>query len=132
MDLNDLKNNPEQIKNLIDILSSLLPDNDSKPKVKKQTPKKTNTSRPSAIKTNKSKAKSDGINIFDSMREKDAHKEDTEIDKKLNRYPPTERARPIEQIAVQCRCCGRKEKINRGLLIEKDRYKCNKCSISAG
>jgi len=133
MDLNDLKNNPEQIKNLIDILSSLLPDSDVKPKTKakKKTTKKTNPGS-SAIKTNRSKARSDGINMFDSMREKNSHKEDIEIDKKLNRYPPTERARPIEQIAVQCRCCGKKEKINRGLLIEKDRYKCNKCSISAG
>lgn len=130
MDLNDLTNNPEQIKSLIAILSSLLPDTD-KPQSK---PKKKSANKPNkpSVKTNKSKARADGTNIFDSMREKDAHKEDSEIDKKLNRYPPTERNRPFDYLTVQCRCCGKKEKINPGLLMEKDRYKCNKCAIAAG
>jgi hypothetical protein len=129
MDLNDLK--PDQIKDIINILSKLLP-NEEATSNKVTQKRKSKPKQSSAIKTNKSKAKSDGINFFDTMREKDSHKEDTIIDQKLNRYPPTERNRHFESITVQCRCCGRKEKINPGLLIEQDRYKCNKCSISAG
>lgn len=129
MDLNDLK--PDQIKDLISILSKLLPNEEAKAqKTTKQRKTKPKQSR--TIKTNKSKAKSDGVNFFDTMREKDSHKEDTMIDQKLNKYPPTERNRQFEYITVQCRCCGKKEKINPGLLIEQDRYKCNKCAISAG
>jgi len=129
MDLNDLK--PDQIKDLISILSKLLPNEEVKPnqttKKRQNKPKQSNS-----IKTNKSKAKSDGVNFFDTIKEKDSHKEDSIIDQKLNRYPPTERNRPFENITLQCRCCGKKEKISPGLLIEHDRYKCNKCAISAG
>ena len=137
MDLNDLKNNPDQIKSLIAILSSLLPDESNNEventpvKTKRSTKTKT-PPRNKDIKTHKTKAKANGNNIFDSMIEKQSHKEDSIIDKKLNRYPPTERNRQFEYVTVQCRCCGKKEKVNPGLLTEKDRYKCNKCAISAG
>ena len=134
MDLNDLKNNPDQIKSLIAMLSSLLPDETENKTVKRKRTTKTKSIPPNNkdIKNHKTKAKGNGSNIFDSMVEKQSHKEDSIIDKKLNLYPPTERNRQFEYVTVQCRCCGKKEKVNPGLLTEKDRYKCNKCAISAG
>lgn len=133
MDLENLKNNPEQIKLLINLLSSLLPED--KP-VKKAATKKTKNSNNnptvSKIKTVRGKTKASGNNKFDSMPERNAHKEDVEIDKKLIRYPPTERSRPVSLVSLRCRCCGKTEKVNPGLVLEADRYKCNKCSISAG
>lgn len=142
MELDDLKNNPEQIKLLISVLSSLLPseqlDNaNSTPstptkKTKKTTKQKTNDAPTSSIRTARGKARGSGSNKFDAMSERNLHKEDTLIDKKLSKFPPTERTRQFEYIQVQCRCCGRKETVNPGLLLEIDRYKCNKCAISAG
>jgi hypothetical protein len=62
MDLENLKNNPEQIKGLIALLSSLLPDTNEEEDI---VPKLN-----SNIKTNKSKAKGSSINLFDKMSEK--------------------------------------------------------------
>jgi hypothetical protein len=126
MDLNNL--DETQIKALIGLLSSLLPKQEDEQKTK---PKQKKTTQ-SKIKTAKSKTKSEGLNRFDQMPERNSHKEDTLIDQKLSRYPPTERSRQFTPIAVKCRCCGREEQINPGLILERDRYKCNKCAISAG
>jgi len=72
-------------------------------------------------------------NKFLSMAEKDMHKDDIEIDKKLAKFPPVSRARDFEMIDVVCRVCGRKETISPSLLFDApDRYKCNNCSTSAG
>lgn len=136
MDLDSLKNNPEQIKLLISVLSSLLPsettEDKPQPKAKKKKQKAPEPTTNSAIRTARGKAQGSGSNKFDSMTERNLHKEDTLIDKKLSKFPPTERTRQFEYIQVQCRCCGKKEMANPGLLLEPDRYKCNKCSISAG
>jgi hypothetical protein len=139
MELEDLKNNPEQIKLLISALSSLLPSDTSEDKPQsKQTKNKKKSQKPepsppkSAIRTARGKARGSGSNKFDSMSERNLHKEDSLIDQKLSKFPPTERTRQFEYVQVQCRCCGKKEMANPGLLIELDRYKCNKCSISAG
>jgi hypothetical protein len=142
MEIDDLKNNPEQIKLLISVLSSLLPDATQestkveKPKNKRKSKKEsTNTSDVASkpnIRTARGKAQGSGTNKFDNMSERNLHKEDVVIDKKLSKFPPTERTRQFEYIQVQCRCCGKKEMANPGLLLEVDRYKCNKCAISAG
>ena len=145
MDLESIKNNPEQIKLLISILSALLPETNTvsaeKPvrKTKAPKPKKTiknqreNRFDGEVVKTARSKARSQaGVNYFESMPEKSAHKEDTEIDKKLSKYPPTARRPEVTMIKVQCRSCGKKEKVSPSLLLDKDRYKCNKCSSTAG
>jgi hypothetical protein len=66
------------------------------------------------------------------MPERNMHKSDTKIDKKLNKYPPTPRNRPFKAIDVVCRICGKKESVNPKIIPESaDRYKCNKCSSSA-
>jgi hypothetical protein len=138
MDLEHLKNNPEQIKLLIDVLSSLLPSQEVVDTTTTKSRKKTKKSQPklpeseSKIRTARGKTRGSGVNKFDAMPERNSHKEDTLIDKKLSKFPPTERSRHFEYVTLQCRCCGKKEKVNPGLVIEKDRYKCNKCSISAG
>lgn len=138
MDLDSLKNNPEQIKLLISVLSSLLPsesDVTETNKPKKTTKKKKSdpvVEKKSAIRTARGKALASGLNKFDQMPERNSHKEDTLIDKKLSKFPPTERSRHFEYITLQCRCCGKKEKVNPSLVLERDRYKCNKCAISAG
>lgn len=107
MDLESLKNDPEQIKALIQVLSSLL---------------STDTVKVTNQEDNQKK------NLFDKMMEKNLHKEDIEIDKKLSRYPPTERNRPFEFVEVKCRCCGITQKVHPNLAFDKDRYKCNRCT----
>jgi ribonuclease D len=133
MDLEHLKNNPEQIQQLISILSSLLPSEENKKQPAK--PKKTvkeNRFDGSKIKTSRSKSKSRGINLFDKMSEKNEHKQDSEIDKKLSVHPPTQRRDKINLIKVQCRSCGKSENVSPSLIFDRERYKCNKCSSSAG
>jgi len=122
MDLNNL--NPEQIKSLIGLLSALLP---TEEKHESDVPNK-----PTKLKTARSRTKGSSTNKFDKMPERNSHKADVEIDKKLIKYPPTERSRHFQYIEVKCRCCGKTEKVSPALVMEKDRYKCNKCSISAG
>lgn len=126
MDLDKLKDNPEQIKALIDILSSLLPSNTDK------NDDEDEDIASNTIKTRKTKTKGKKINLFDKMPEKNQHKEDSLIDKKLCVAPPTERTREFEFIELACRCCGKKEKCNPALVLDKTRYKCNKCCTSAG
>ena len=139
MDLEDIKNNPDQIKLLISVLSSLLPQDSESPSPKITKKRSKNNKTPmvveepvSKIRTARGKAKGSGINKFDTMSERNAHKEDILIDKKLSKFPPTERSRQFEYATIQCRCCGKKEKVNPVLVADRDRYKCNKCSISAG
>ena len=72
-------------------------------------------------------------NKFLDMPEKDMHKADSAIDKKLSVHPPTPRNRKFAKIDVACRTCGKQEKVNHSIVPEQlDRYKCNKCSSSSG
>lgn len=121
MDLDNLSQNPEQIKQLIGLLQSLLP-NDSQPA---KQPKKIR-------KTRKSQKKSAPVdnNKFLQMAEANMHKDDLEIDKKLAKFPPTPRSRKFTSIEVRCRSCGKTEIVNPVLVHDKDRYKCNRCSAS--
>lgn len=121
MDLNDLSQNPEQIKQLIGLLQSLLP-NDNQPA---KQPKKISKTR----KPKKESAPVDN-NKFLQMAEANMHKDDLEIDKKLAKFPPTPRSRKFTNIEVRCRSCGKTETVNPVLVHDKDRYKCNRCSAS--
>lgn len=71
-------------------------------------------------------------NKFLSMREASMHQDDTKIDKKLNRMPPTQRSRRFQYVDVKCRVCGKTEKVTPALAESRDRYKCNRCSTSPG
>jgi lysyl-tRNA synthetase class I len=122
--------NPEVIKQLIASLQTLLPPED-KPKEKKPAKNSHNIK----TKTTKSGRQNteEATNKFLDMPEKNMHKSDSKIDKKLNRYPPTPRNRPYQSIEVRCRSCGKTESVNPKILPESaDRYKCNKCSSSPG
>ena len=117
---------PEKIQALISILQSMLVPEE-------QTDEPTEIQQVKTKKSNKkSTNKKQSINKFDNMPEMRMHKEDISVDKKLAVHPPVPRARPFELITVQCRVCGKKENINPVLLTDYDRYKCNKCSSSAG
>lgn len=75
----------------------------------------------------------DRPNLFDEMPERNMHKSDTAIDKKLNQHPPTPRSRKFSTVSVVCRICGKKENMAPSLVPEDiSRYKCNKCCGSQG
>jgi hypothetical protein len=121
----------DDIKQLIAILQKGLIDEgpeqsqeNSKPKPKKQRATK------NVQKTRKSNRQHQ--NIFESMPEHNMHKDDVLIDQKLRRFPPTQRSRNFKPLSVKCRVCGKTETVNPSLIESSDRYKCNKCSSSAG
>jgi O-methyltransferase involved in polyketide biosynthesis len=142
MDLNDLANNPEQIKQLISALQSLLPKNNEiteKPAAEEELDnpvENTEEFTNKAIKTKSSKKfikREASSNKFLSMPERNMFKEDSKIDKLLNKHPPVERSREFSLVKVTCRVCGKTEEINPALAGEAtSRYKCNNCSTSAG
>tara|TARA_R110002051_G_scaffold264420_2_gene324353 strand:- start:2947 stop:3399 length:453 start_codon:yes stop_codon:yes gene_type:complete len=69
-------------------------------------------------------------NLFDKMPEKNHHKEDVEIDKKLAVQPPSDRSRKPVLIDVQCRACNKEEKISASLVPQEiERYICNRCQV---
>lgn len=115
----------EDIMALIAILQKGLEDDSPVETKSKSTRKKRTTPKTKTKKTERE-------NKFLSMKEKDMHKSDVEIDRKLNVSPPTERTRQFKPIVVQCRVCGKKETINPAYVDSVERYKCNKCSTSAG
>lgn len=118
----------DDIKALIAILQKGLSDDEddseevSVPVVKP----KIRSSKPSQPKKKKS------VNKFDQMAEFGMCKEDVEIDKKIRKPPPSARNRPFDFVKVQCRVCGKKDKIAPTLIESIERYKCNKCSTGAG
>ena len=124
MDLNELKNNPDQIKQLIGLLSSLL---NSEPEQDDSKPTKIKTKNKKVRSTKKNK------NLFDSMSIKDSHKDDTRIDEILNKNKsPTERNRDFNFVDVRCRQCGKEDNVNPSLVYDIKRYKCNDCSKTGG
>jgi hypothetical protein len=114
--------NEDDIRQLIAILSKGLSDDQHTPKAK---------SSPRKSKTN-TKIKKASINKFEKMEEFGMCKEDTEFDKRVKKPPPSIRNRPFDFISVQCRVCGKKEKVAPSLIESTERYKCNKCSTGAG
>ena len=129
MDLNELMKNPEQIKSLIQVLQTLLPQATG---ASEEEDSEEEFSAP--IKTRGSKRRPKQTkNKFTDMPENNMHKEDVAIDKKLAKFPPVSRAREFEMVEVKCRVCGRTETVSPALVFEGlERYKCNNCSTSAG
>ena len=117
----------DDIKALIAILQKGLMDNDdSEEEESRPVAKKRKTSSPTKPKKKKT------TNKFNSMSEFNMCKEDIEIDKKIRKPPPSARNRPFDFIKVQCRVCGKSEKVAPSLVETIERYKCNKCATGAG
>lgn len=121
---------PEQIKQMIALLQSMLPS----PTIEQESGAV--ESLPNTIKTvspSKIKQSPNFVNKFDEMMESKLHQEDKNIDKVLSVHSPTPRLRKFEPIDVICRVCGKKETINPSMMSESpSRYKCNNCARSPG
>ena len=130
MDLNELSKNPEQIKTLIGLLQSLLPANDIENKESVDKPNE----ELSPIKTRRKHNFTEHKNRFLDMPEKEMHKEDSYVDKKLSIAAPVARGRPFNPVKVTCRVCGKTEMVNPAIVYDmrENRYKCNTCSTSSG
>jgi hypothetical protein len=103
---------------------------EQQPKINKKTNKTKTTKQKSVTKNNKNTT--EFHNKFLQMPESKLHTEDIEIDRKLNRFPPTHRGRKYHPVDVKCRVCGKAERINPALIESVDRYKCNKCCSIPG
>lgn len=132
MDLNNLAQNPEQIKQLIALLQTLLPGENSEgqtspPKRDEHITTSTKAEEPISNSPRR-------INKFVDMPEKNMHKEDCVIDQMLCKTPPVSRSRDFTPVQVKCRICGREESVSPSSLTSdsRSRYKCNRCSSSAG
>jgi hypothetical protein len=125
--------NNEDIKQLISILQkALVEDNTEDEDEEVEEPAPVVKKRPrTRSKTNKTPKKR-SINKFESMPEFSMCKEDLEFDRKVKKPPPSARLRDFEPIKVQCRVCGKKEKVAPDLVDSIERYKCNKCATGAG
>lgn len=130
MNLEELSKNPERIKDLISLLSSLLPNDINNTADVSKEEEEPEEAMP--IKSKKINTKKKRTNKFMDMPEAGMHKDDCEIDKKLQKYPPTLRNRPANFIDVRCRVCGRTEKVSDNLVDSAERYKCNNCATSPG
>lgn len=141
MDPKEALNNPENVKLLITLLQSLLPQADNttsaqEPDQTEPTGRKPKTA-PTKLKTKSRQRKRSTEDEFDnkfaSMPEFNMHKEDAVVDKKLSKHPPVARMREFEPVEVTCRVCGRTEVVSPGLIFEgASRYKCNNCATQAG
>jgi hypothetical protein len=119
----------DDIKALIAILQKGLVDEDGGDEFVANTDsQKTSNRKPRASVPKKKKS----LNNFDKMAEFNMCKEDVEIDKKIRKPAPSARTRPFDFVKVQCRVCGKKDKVAPSLIESNDRYKCNKCSTGAG
>lgn len=135
MDLNELLKNPDQIKNLIDVLQSLLPkQQDVKTEIGQQSDENEAPTNPIKTRGGSRPSIKKGANKFERMSEFTMHKDDAIIDKALSKIPPVARAREeMSLIEVTCRVCGRKENISPTLIFDSiSRYKCNNCATQAG
>lgn len=119
----------DDIKQLIAILQRGLVDDSSEESLSEETdsiPKSSGGTAPKKSRPKKTK------NKFDTMTEAKMHKDDVEIDRKLRKLPPTQRSRNYKPLKVRCRVCNKEELTNPALVESHERYKCNKCSTSAG
>lgn len=127
----ELNYSPQEIKQLIQLLQQMLP-KDTEESI---SSKSDDDFIESKIKTKsiRSDKISNRKNKFLDMPERNMHKSDTAIDKKLSINPPTPRNRKFNSANVKCRICGKQEKVSPSIVPEPaDRYKCNNCSTSAG
>ena len=137
--INDLLKNPEQIKQMIGLLSTLLETVNQQNNIDHSSDdEKDTTETPDRLSINnktvhRNKTKEPRENKFLSMPEATLHKEDPEIAKKLYKQPPMSRNRKNQTIKARCRVCGKEEKIQSSLLYGGiERFKCNKCSATPG
>lgn len=101
--------------------------------IEREEPEENDTTEfSSKIKSKKLSVKQRSKNKFDAMPESKMHKDDTAIDKKLIVSPPTQRNRSYQAVSARCRVCGKVESVSPSLVESPDRYKCNRCSASAG
>ena len=127
----DLIKNPEQLKQMIGLLSAMLEqaestDTDEDEKIQSKTKHTTHKRRGR-------KPKSMSINKFDQMPEASMHKDHPNVIKKLYSKAPIKRRPKKSLVDVKCRICGKQESVSVALIHGGlDRYKCNKCSSSAG
>jgi hypothetical protein len=121
--------NNEDIKQLIAILQRGLSSDDV---ANEQEPEVVKPRAKPRAKTTTKKDSPRRVNIFDQMPESRMHKEDVQIDKKLTRSAPTPRRDAFKPLKIACRVCGKTETIDPSIIESVDRYKCNKCAISAG
>jgi hypothetical protein len=139
MEINDLfKNtNSKDIKKLIALLQVLADATDDgseedepeeKPKKIAKSKKSTETRTPSR----KGKKQPEFVNKFLDMPEKDMHKDDAGLDKKLSVHPPVARTRDFDPVQVVCRVCNKTEMIPPSLVESVSRYKCNNCAKNPG
>lgn len=117
----------DDIKQLIAILQKGLSDDPVEDQEYEEPAPKQKKSPKKSTKQKRKKA-----NLFENMTEATMHKDDVEIDRRLRKFPPTQRSRSYRPLKVRCRVCGREEGVNPSLVESVDRYKCNKCSTSAG
>jgi hypothetical protein len=115
----------DDIKQLIAILQRGLSED-----TKEEAPKKSKTTK--KVKTASNNQKPVRPNRFDTMPEKQLHKDDILIDQKLIKNPPTPRREAFVPLQMVCRVCGKTEAVNPSMIESADRFKCNKCAISAG
>jgi hypothetical protein len=118
----------EDIKQLIAILQKgLVEDEEKGLEVSKTKTKK------GVIKNKSRNSSEEHENKFLQMAEKNMHKSDSLIDKKLKKFPPTPRNRPASMVNVVCRVCGKKDFVSSQILPESAaRYKCNNCATTGG
>lgn len=142
----DLLNNPEQIQQMINLLQNMLEQQEDEEEVKpaakkrakrtttkKKVSKKTTTKKNTNTTRKKQVSDDQPVNKFLSMPEASMYKEDKELAKKLYKHPPTPRRRSTQMIQAKCRICGKEERANPDLIWGGiERFKCNKCSSSAG
>jgi hypothetical protein len=132
--------NNNDIMQLISILQKALVDDEQhepeqEDSVNQTVHKKPNTKKVGGRTKNKKVVNSEDqdYNKFESMPEKNMHKDDTRIDKMLSQHSPTQRTRQFNLMDVTCRVCGRTDSINPALVYDAgNRYKCNRCSKIPG
>jgi hypothetical protein len=132
--IKDLLKNPEQIKQMIVLLSALLESTSQEDVSDDETDTKAETpaQKPTIPRTQKTK-KIQRENKFLSMPEVNMHKEDPDLAQKLYKQPPVARSRKLQMVNVRCRVCGKEEKVQASLLYGGvERFKCNKCSATPG
>lgn len=122
---------PKQIKQMINMLSAMLPKEAEEEAEEIPEPVQQKTFR-SPIKSKNIDTKSKRVNKFEQMAEFTMHKEDIAFDKKVTKQPPVPRTRQYVPVTVKCRVCGKEQSVNPMLIESVDRYKCNKCSAMAG
>jgi len=123
------------------LIKALAGNKEEKKKVRRKHYKKEEGQDPKGLpqpKQQKQKRKKgEYVNEFEDSPLFNSNKQDVNVDKKLwaNRAP-TERDRPNNLVNVECKKCGKKDRVDRGLLFksrsesgqtEEAAYYCNKC-----